>query len=555
MKKIKIFLMGTLLMIPTMVLASSGDNMFSIGSALGIEAFVSIHMSIFVLIPLSRLISQDNSKKVFWILFILRAAILLFFDFFITTYIAMIDFFAVFIGAFLVVPILSLIKKQNPFQGKNTSNNNLVTSSTVSYNRTLNCSKCGYTLKEDDKFCPNCGVNVASNTVISNKPKEIVNSSNFDSIYANSEDHLLEIFIKKELTKLGIENNNLIPRDVLKRKNILNIIFSILLFVFISLIFFHFPIYTYIIGLIILFIFFKLTRKYDFLKYLKKEIKSRPNEKISNIVMNVKNSLVSDHKIIRVVFILIAIILPLIIFVNPRIMYEKVHDGYAVRFYAFGLTNFKTVTIPETYKGEKVVSLRGNTFSNMPFLEKVELPNSIIEIRGQAFKNDKKLVEVNIPSNLEYLGGGAFYKCESITNITLPNTLNYMGGEVFYGASSLESIKLSNNLSEIRGNSFENCISLKSIIIPDKVTRIGGHAFYGDESLSEVIISENSKLEEIGSSAFRRCYSLNKITIPKDTIVNERSFKESPTLVYRYGENYNNTYDNSYFNSDYYYNN
>ena len=164
MKKIKIFLMGTLLMIPTMVLASSGDNMFSIGSALGIEAFVSIHMSIFVLIPLSRLISQDNSKKVFWILFILRAAILLFFDFFITTYIAMIDFFAVFIGAFLVVPILSLIKKQNPFQGKNISNNDLVTPSTVSYNRTLNCLKCGETLKEDDKFCPNCGADAVSYT-------------------------------------------------------------------------------------------------------------------------------------------------------------------------------------------------------------------------------------------------------------------------------------------------------------------------------------------------------------------------------------------------------
>ncbi len=422
-------------------------------------------------------------------------------------------------------------------------------------NTELKCLKCGETLKEDDKFCPNCVADVASNTVISNKPKEIVNYSNFDSIYANSEDQLLEIFIKKELTKLGIENNNLIPRDVLKRKNILNIIFSILLFAFISLIFFHFPIYTYIIGLIILFIFFKLTRKYDFLKYLKKEIKSRPNEKISNIIMNVKNSLVADQKIIRVVFILIAIILPLIIFVNPRILYEKVENGYAVRFYAFGLTNFKTATIPETYKGEKVVSLRGNTFSNMPFLEEVELPNSIIEIRGQAFKNDKKLVEVNIPSNLEYLGGGAFYNCKSIINIILPNTLNYMGGEVFYGASSLEYIKLSKNLSEIRGNSFENCTSLKSIIIPDKVIRIGGHAFYGDESLSEVIISKNSKLEEIGSSAFRKCYSLNEITIPKDTLVNERSFKESPTSVYRYGENYNNTYDNSYFNSDYYYDN
>ena len=99
-----------------------------------------------------------------------------------------------------------------------------------------------------------------------------------------------------------------------------------------------------------------------------------------------------------------------------------------------------------------------------------------------------------------------------------------------------EYIKLSNNISEIRGNTFENCDSLKSIVIPDNVTRIGGHAFYGDSSLSEVVISEYSKLQEIGSSAFRRCSSLNSIQIPKYTIVNERAFKESPTNVIRYDD-------------------
>ena len=39
----------------------------------------------------------------------------------------------------------------------------------------------------------------------------------------------------------------------------------------------------------------------------------------------------------------------------------------------------------------KVVGLRGNTFSNMPFLTEVSLPDSITEIRGQAFKNCRSL--------------------------------------------------------------------------------------------------------------------------------------------------------------------
>ena len=51
-----------------------------------------------------------------------------------------------------------------------------------------------------------------------------------------------------------------------------------------TLIFFHFPIYTYIVGLVILFIFFRVTRKYNLIKYLKKELKARPQEKISNII-------------------------------------------------------------------------------------------------------------------------------------------------------------------------------------------------------------------------------------------------------------------------------
>lgn len=304
------------------------------------------------------------------------------------------------------------------------------------------------------------------------------------------------------------------------------------------MIFFHFPMLTYIIGLIILVIFNKKTKNYDLMEYLTKEIKSRPSEKISNIVMNTKENLVADNqKTLRIAGTVAAIFIPMLIFMNPHIMYEKTTDGYSVRFYTFGLTNMTTATIPSTHNGENVVSLRGNTFSNMHFLTDVTLPDTIKEIRGQAFKNDASLESVNIPKNLEYLGGGAFYNCSSLKSIELPDTLTFLGGESFKGASSLESIRLSNNLSEIRGNTFEECTSLKSIIIPDNVTRIGGHAFYGDGSLSEVSISENSKLSEIGSSAFRQCSSLYTITIPRNTYVNDRAFKESPTQIHYYGYN------------------
>lgn len=519
----------------------------SLFECLGIQLFVTIHMSVFVLVPLSKIFAKVDSKKLFWKLFIGRWVILLIFDFLINPMtITIIDFLSVFVGAFAIVPICMAARRA---ANKNVEANYWAASAIGSNNTqqpvtgiALKCAKCGAALNVNDKFCSYCGTPFDGNnvTVVADAKattplaqKKAVTTKDFDAIYSLSEDKMIEEFISRELVRCGIsKEEKLIPADILKRKKIFNLIFAVLVFAFISMIFFHFPLLTYIVGIIILVVFFILMRRYNLVKYLKKQVQARPSEKISNIVMGVKNTFVSDNT--RVMFIASicgAVILPLVIFINPRIMYERMDNGYGVRFYTFGVTNFTKADIPETYKGEPVISLRGNTFSNMPFLKEVSLPDSVTEIRGQAFKNDKKLVKVNIPSNLEYLGGGAFYKCESIREIELPDTLTYMGGEVFYGAKSLEKIRLSNNLPEIRGDSFEYCTSLTSITIPDSVTRIGGHAFYGDSALSEVTFTENSQLTEIGSSAFRMCSSLYEITLPRSTYVNERAFKESPTRV------------------------
>ena len=419
----------------------------------------------------------------------------------------------------------------------------------------LKCKNCGGSIKVTDKFCGNCGQPCnpsKQNTEIVEPPvqKKIVTKANFDSMYNLTESQLLEEFINRQLSKLQIDKNSkVIPASLLKRKQILNILFVLLLFIYIILIFFHFPLLTYLIGLILLIVLFKYTRNYNMLKYLKKQIQERPSEKVTNIIMNVQTTFVPNKtKPIFIVGIVAAIILPLIIFAKPITFYEKMDNGYGVRFYTFGLTNFKTVNIPETYKGEEIVSIRGNVFANMPFLEEVNLPNSITEIRGKAFKNDISLTKINIPDSLEYLGGSAFYNCSSLRSVKLPDTLTYMGGETFYNAYSLENIELSKNLQEIRGNTFEECSSLISIDIPDSVTRIGGHAFYGASRLSEVNITENSNLEEIGSSAFRECSSLLSIRVPKQTYINSRAFKNSPTSIYYYDEysDTGNTWNNYY---------
>lgn len=388
---------------------------------------------------------------------------------------------------------------------------------------------------EEAKTAGAASINLMGNTQ-STPGIKFVTPEDFDVMYSLTEDKMIEEIIKREMVKASIDPKaKLIPSDILKKKKIFNAIFAVLLFAFITMIFFHFPIFTYIIGFVILFIFYKLTSKYNLIKYLTKELKSRPNEKISNIVMNVKSTFVKDNaKVLFIPMFIMVIVIPLGIFWNPRILYEKVDNGYAVRYYLFGVTNYKRVEIPSTYNNESVISLRGNTFSNMLFLEEVVLPDTIVEIRGQAFKNNSKLTNVKLPNKLEYLGGGAFYNCDSLTEIELPNTLTYLGGEAFKDSESLKSIKLSNNLTEIRGNTFENCDSLYVVEFPDSITRIGAHAFRDNDSLTEIKFNRTSKLTEIGSSAFRNCPKLYWVTLPKGTNVNERAFKESPTWVKYY---------------------
>ena len=316
MKKKNILFLLSFLIIPSIVLASGGDDGVPLMVALFMEAFVSIHMSLFVLKPLSEMIKPEDSKNFFWKLFAIRAVILLVFDFFVTPNIAILDFLAVFIGAFIIVPI-SIGKTGRNLNVKSVISDNssvkIYTSNNNDQVVVLNCAKCGSEMNVTDKFCPNCGEPFAGdNVVVGTKARVAAKAADFDPIYNFSEDQLLEQFIRRKMQTVGMEDNYryYIPEKILKRKKILNLIFSVLLFVYIVLIFFHFPLATYVIGLIILVVFFIVSRRYDFMDYIKKEIKSRPSEKITNILMNAKNSLVTDNSIImRVITILCAIIL------------------------------------------------------------------------------------------------------------------------------------------------------------------------------------------------------------------------------------------------------
>lgn len=429
----------------------------------------------------------------------------------------------------------------------------------------LKCPKCGVVVNESDKFCAECGYLLKTSIV----------PATVDPMYLKSESALIQTLIENAASKNNCDINVTLP-EMKKRKIIISIICALISFILTSLIFFHISNFIVILELINLVVYILIMNRFDTMKYLIKEVKSRPDEDLEYVVSNVLSNVTTNKysKYIYIASMVIGIILPLIIFSKPHLFYEDTENGYYVRFYTTSIIGEKNITIPEEHKGKKVIGIRGNVFMNLKRLKSVTLPDSIEVIRGHAFDGDSSLESINLPSNLNYLGGGAFKDCRrlksinipdklmeihgntfentGIENIEIPDTIADIGGESFKDCEHLKSVKLPNNITEIHGNTFENCVELESIEIPSSVTRIGGHAFYNNKKLSNVTFKEDSNLVEIGSSAFRLCSSLRSIVLPKSaTLINERAFKESPTAIYYFGDPmYGKTIDKSKYKYD-----
>ena len=387
--------------------------------------------------------------------------------------------------------------------------NQSVEVSTAQINNTdITCNKCGTILKVTDEFCTGCGQKktlivkptptkaptglvdpaiAALPSASEGKPLKAIDIYGYNM----TEDQMVDGIIKREIEKNG-EKANISTLAIEKKKNIFTIAYSIILLICLTLFFFHTKRFLlFVVFVIVSIIYFYSVRKYDLLKYLQKEVKSRPDEKIGYIVSTVLAGKINNgkYKLIRLAFVIIAIVIPAIIFKAPHVIYERQGDEYVVRFYTVGwLKNDTELEIPEEYKGKPVVGIRGEVFANVKTLRKVVLPDTIKEIRGQAFQYASNLEEINIPEGIP----------------------------------------------EIKGETFEGCSSLKEITIPDSVTRIGGHAFRENYNLEKVNISANSKLKEIGSSAFRDCYELEEIYLPAGVDVDIKAFKGSGTNVKEY---------------------
>lgn len=155
-----------LCLIPSFVLANNGTSVFPVSYAIFMELFVTIHMTAFVLTPLSKMFGGSKSKELFNILFIGRILLLIYFDFFVSPIVAVADFLAVFLGAFIVVPFSSIFAKtpeKNPDE-------KIIKYNSMKKPKTnkifVRCSYCGRLAYYEDGTCDSCGASFTEKDIL-----------------------------------------------------------------------------------------------------------------------------------------------------------------------------------------------------------------------------------------------------------------------------------------------------------------------------------------------------------------------------------------------------
>ena len=193
MNKIKKGLLLSLFLIPVLVSASSLDSSTPLPMIIFLHAFITPHISLFFLKPLAEMISENDSKKTFWTMFCARIVLIIVLDMmFVPLAIFMCDFFSVFIGGMIVVPIVAKAKGKS-LHSLTASSSGKTNMSYMKNEPVTSCPNCGNELKPDEKFCTNCGSPIVSYVQTPTTGKLMVYGE-FDPMYRLSEDKLLEEF-------------------------------------------------------------------------------------------------------------------------------------------------------------------------------------------------------------------------------------------------------------------------------------------------------------------------------------------------------------------------
>lgn len=201
-----------------------------------------------------------------------------------------------------------------------------------------------------------------------------------------------------------------------------------------------------------------------------------------------------------------------------------------------GAYAFNGCTLQSVVTGSSLTTVGEYAFNDCTSLRSID-STSLTEVGEYAFNGCTSLQSIDL-SQLTVLGARAFYGCTSLTSVNLLNTtqIEAIPEYAFYNCRQLTSVMLPDSITSIGQYAFSSSSSsypmgLRSIVIPDSVVTIDRYAFSYCKTLTDLEISENSKLETIGNSAFQ--YSaITTVYLPKSlTKIDSSAFYDCTKLL------------------------
>lgn len=185
--------------------------------------------------------------------------------------------------------------------------------------------------------------------------------------------------------------------------------------------------------------------------------------------------------------------------------------NYAFQYAGDDGVDVVSITIPAT-----VTTLGTNLFADSEFTSVSFAPGSAVTmIPRYMFDGAARLTSFTIPANVTTLEGYAFQD-SGLESIKIPLSVKTFGhtsrsstyGSIFSGCTDLATVEFEDSTEEsdaltwLGSNMFEGCTSLKSILLPARLTSVPTAAFSGCTSLTTVKFAENSRIKQIGNTAF-----------------------------------------------------